>query len=87
MIRPRPLALALGLAALFASPLAFAGDKDKKQDFERGYSYTFEDDPLAAKGFDPNGAGIVVRAGAARSTLTRPRTSFVHRMLQSVENI
>lgn len=54
---------------------------------EEGYGYQFEDDPLAAGGFGPNDATIKVRPKAARTTLIRPRTSFVPEMLKSVENI
>jgi hypothetical protein len=52
-----------------------------------GYGYEFEDDPLNAGGFGPNDATIKVRPRAARTTLIRPRTSFVTEMLKSVENI
>ncbi|MDX2051126.1 MAG: hypothetical protein SFV15_01965 [Polyangiaceae bacterium] len=52
-----------------------------------GYGYSFEDDPLNAGGFGPNDATIRVRPKAARTTLIRPRTSFVPEMLKSVENI
>jgi hypothetical protein len=51
------------------------------------YGYKFEDDPLAAGGFGPNDATIRVRPGPVRTTLIRPRTSFVPEMLKSVENI
>jgi hypothetical protein len=60
-----------------------ADDKDKKE----GYGYTFDDDPLAAGGFGPGDATIRVRPGAVRTTLIRPRTSFVTEMLKSVENL
>ena len=49
--------------------------------------YSFDDDPLNAGGFGPNDATIRVRARAARTTLIRPRTSFVPEMLKSVENL
>src|SRR5450755_2186111 len=51
------------------------------------YGYKFEDDPLAAGGFGPADATIRVRPGPVRTTLIRPRTSFVPEMLKSVENI
>jgi hypothetical protein len=57
-------------------------DKD-----ESGYGYEFSDDPLNAGGFGPNDATIRVRPRAARTTLIRPRVSFVPEMLKSVENI
>jgi hypothetical protein len=51
------------------------------------YGYKFSDDPLSAGGFGPNDATIRVRPGPVRTTLIRPRTSFVPEMLKSVENI
>lgn len=62
-----------------------ANAKEKKDD--GGYGYEFGDDPLSAGGFGPNDATIRVRPGAVRSTLIRPRTSFVPEMLKSVENL
>jgi len=54
---------------------------------EQGYGYEFSDDPLNAGGFGPNDATIRVRPGPVRTTLIRPRTSFVPEMLKSVENL
>jgi hypothetical protein len=59
------------------------GDKTGNGD----YGYKFEDDPLSAGGFGPSDATIRVRPGPVRTTLIRPRTSFVPEMLKSVENI
>lgn len=87
--------LASGLTLLVAAP-AFAQDKDDgggaaaaggERAGGEGYGYEFEDDPLNAGGFGPNDATIKVRPKAARTTLIRPRTSFVTEMLKSVENI
>ncbi len=64
-----------------APKAAGAGGKDE------GYGYEFSDDPLAAGGFGPNDATIRVRPGPVRTTLIRPRTSFVPEMLKSVENL
>jgi hypothetical protein len=61
-----------------------AGGGDSKSG---DYGYKFEDDPLSAGGFGPNDATIRVRPGPVRTTLIRPRTSFVPEMLKSVENI
>lgn len=82
MLRFRVLAVAVtvGLALCAVSSAAFAQD-------EEGYGYEFEDDPLNAGGFGPNDATIRVRPRAARTTLIRPRTSFVPEMLKSVENL
>jgi hypothetical protein len=54
---------------------------------DEGYGYEFSDDPLAAGGFGPHDATIRVRPGPVRTTLIRPRTSFVPEMLKSVENL
>ncbi|MGC4089579.1 MAG: hypothetical protein QM756_17160 [Polyangiaceae bacterium] len=83
--------VAAGLTLLLAAP-AFAQDAPaagggEKGDKAEGYGYEFEDDPLNAGGFGPNDATIKVRPKAARTTLIRPRTSFVTEMLKSVENI
>jgi hypothetical protein len=74
------------LAALILSAgLASAQVKESKSD--DGYGYQFDDDPLNAGGFGPNDATIRVRARVARTTLIRPRISFVPEMLKSVENL
>jgi hypothetical protein len=77
--------LMVGLALVLASPSVFA--QAKNTEAEGGYGYEFSDDPLNAGGFGPNDATIRVRPTAARTTLIRPRTSFVPEMLKSVENI
>jgi hypothetical protein len=90
-------------AVLLTSSLAVAQDKpaapaaggDKaagiksteKAGKDAGYGYEFSDDPLNAGGFGPNDATIRVRPGPVRTTLIRPRTSFVPEMLKSVENL
>lgn len=66
---------------------AFAQQDVKTSDTKEGYGYNFTDDPLSAGGFGPNDATIRVRPGPVRTTLIRPRTSFVPEMLKSVENI
>jgi hypothetical protein len=70
-----------GAGAGGAPKAAGGGGKDE------GYGYEFSDDPLAAGGFGPNDATIRVRPGPVRTTLIRPRTSFVPEMLKSVENL
>jgi hypothetical protein len=78
-------ALVVG-AGVLISTTAFAQDV-KSSDSEGGYGYEFSDDPLNAGGFGPNDATIRVRPGPVRTTLIRPRTSFVPEMLKSVENL
>jgi hypothetical protein len=70
-------------AALFVASSASAQEKGG----DDGYGYEFDDDPLNAGGFGPNDATIRVRPRAARTTLIRPRTSFVPEMLKSVESL
>jgi len=82
----------LGAAAAFsamilASSVSFAQAKDAAGEKGEGYGYEFDDDPLSAGGFGPNDATIRVRPRAARTTLIRPRTSFVPEMLKSVESL
>lgn len=79
-------AMVLGASFLFSST-AFAQEETKSSDADGGYGYEFSDDPLNAGGFGPNDATIRVRPGPVRTTLIRPRTSFVNEMLKSVENL
>ncbi len=74
------------VAALLVVSVASAQDT-KASDNKDGYGYEFKDDPLSAGGFGPNDATIRVRPGPVRTTLIRPRTSFVPEMLKSVENL
>lgn len=76
----------ISLSVLLTASAAFAQGAGDSKD-EGGYGYEFSDDPLNAGGFGPNDATIRVRPGAVRSTLIRPRTSFVPEMLKSVENL
>jgi hypothetical protein len=79
----------LGTAVFALSAVSLAQGKDAAGGGEKGdgYGYEFDDDPLNAGGFGPNDATIRVRPRAARTTLIRPRTSFVPEMLKSVENL
>jgi len=81
------VALVLLVVPSFAQD-APAGAGDSRGSSGSGdYGYKFEDDPLSAGGFGPADATIRVRPGPVRTTLIRPRTSFVPEMLKSVENI
>jgi hypothetical protein len=86
----------VGLGILLVSTSAFAqgaggaaaaGGAPPARGNGDGYGYEFSDDPLSAGGFGPNDATIRVRPGPVRTTLIRPRTSFVPEMLKSVENL
>ena len=81
------MSAALGAMVVLVAPTVFAQDVAETKEDSGDYGYEFDDDPLNAGGFGPNDATIKVRARAARTTLIRPRTSFVPEMLKSVENI
>jgi hypothetical protein len=95
----RRVAVLVGLAAMLVAGFASAQDAaagggaagvkttSAVPGKESGYGYEFSDDPLNAGGFGPNDATIRVRPGPVRTTLIRPRTSFVPEMLKSVENL
>jgi hypothetical protein len=85
-VLPSVLAAAVLMAAALMTQVASA-QQIQEQKTDDGYGYSFDDDPLNAGGFGPNDATIRVRARAARTTLIRPRTSFVPEMLKSVENL
>ncbi len=83
-----PRAFVLLSAQSFAQDAAGAEPRRvAKRQGSGDYGYKFEDDPLSAGGFGPSDATIRVRPGPVRTTLIRPRTSFVPEMLKSVENI
>jgi hypothetical protein len=79
--------LVSGIASAQAAPAAPGGAPPAGGGGGQGYGYEFSDDPLNAGGFGPNDATIRVRPGPVRTTLIRPRTSFVPEMLKSVENL
>jgi hypothetical protein len=88
------LGIFAGLVLVFATssaeaqgPAGGGGAAPKTTAGGDGYGYEFSDDPLAAGGFGPGDATIRVRPGPVRTTLIRPRTSFVPEMLKSVENL
>jgi hypothetical protein len=80
-------ALGLVSSSAFAQNAAGGGGAKAAGGKDDGYGYEFSDDPLSAGGFGPNDATIRVRPGPVRTTLIRPRTSFVPEMLKSVENL
>ena len=89
--RWRRLLVASGVAVVRAGRGAAQVPRRRRRAAASGgngdYGYKFEDDPLSAGGFGPSDATIRVRPGPVRTTLIRPRTSFVPEMLKSVENI
>jgi len=87
MMRAHKIVVGLAVGALVALSAASSFAQVKGTDSKEGYGYEFSDDPLSAGGFGPNDATIRVRPGPVRTTLIRPRTSFVPEMLKSVENL
>ena len=89
MRRTKLVAAIVGLGVFLIASAAWAqrSVEGVKEGKEAGYGYEFDDDPLAAGGFGPNDATIRVRPGPVRTTLIRPRISFVDNMLKSVENL
>lgn len=87
----KKLGLIVAVLSLTFSSVAFAqgaaAPAKAGGDSKEGYGYEFSDDPLSAGGFGPSDATIRVRPGPVRTTLIRPRTSFVPEMLKSVENL
>ena len=77
----------LAIVALSSTAMAQVKETKEAPAGGEGYGYEFDDDPLNAGGFGPNDATIRVRPKAARTTLIRPRTSFIPEMLKSVENL
>ncbi len=73
--------LGSGVLLIAATAAAQSGGDDQ------GYGYEFTDDPLSAGAVSPHDATLKVRPGPVRTTLIRPRTSFVPEMLKSVENL
>ena len=62
-----------------------ADTRRRMRDFLRVPHIVFKDDPLAAGGFGPHDARIMVMPTPKRVMLVRPRTQFVTEMLKSVE--
>ena len=83
---PIIVALAFTISSVPVASSAAEGDFDAIEDRD-GQHVVFRDDPLAALAADAAGATIVVRPGAVRALLLRPRTQFVGAMLRSVENL
>ena len=85
-MRPHPIFLtALALFTLAGS--AYAEDNFKDLTDANGQKVYFKDDVMAGKRLDEHTATILVRPGAARQVLLRPRTHFIPEMLKTVENL
>jgi hypothetical protein len=78
-------ALSLGFLLLAAGTAR--ADVESTQVQNGDVTYKFLDDLLNSNVSFPQGANIRVRPGAARTTLIRPRASFVPEMLKSVEKM
>lgn len=77
MIRRSLAAVAAAMICSFSAGIASAED----------ITYEFDDDLLDADGLDTKAALIKVRKKEVRTTLIRPRGSFVPELLKSVEHL
>lgn len=75
------------LSVLLSASFALAQPKGKEKEKNNDQAMDFKDDPLEAGGLGPNEIGLKIRSGPVRSTLIKPRMSFVPQMLKSVENL
>jgi hypothetical protein len=66
---------------------AEGGRASPSSDTERGYVYTFKDDPLGATPFSDRGALLKVRPIGKRTLLLRPRTHFIAELFKSAEDL
>jgi len=80
-------AFALSTLALSGAALAQEGSDYATSTDKDGYTVKFDDDLLDAPGLDSNAPLLKVRPMAARTTLIRPRTSFVPELLKSVDTL
>jgi len=85
-LRPRLAALFIGLTLFSLAGRSYA-DVDKVERRKEGDYMVFIDDLLNSDVTQPSGGSIIVRKKAYRTTLIRPRTSFVMEMYKSVEGI
>ncbi len=79
------IAVFLATSSALAAPKAAAGDKKDAQNNDQVMD--FKDDPLEAGGLGPNEVGLKIRQGPVRSTLIKPRMSFIPELRASVENL
>ena len=78
-------AFALSTLAFSGAALAQEGGDYATSTDKDGYSVKFVDDLLGAQGLDSNAPLLKVRPMAARTSLIRPRTSFIPELLKSVD--
>lgn len=83
----RLVAGAIALAVFVVGTSAMAQPKGKDDKKNNDQQMDFKDDPLEAGGLGPNEIGLKIRSGPVRSTLIKPRMSFVPQLLKSVENL
>lgn len=84
----KPLTWLTLLGGLTLTGSAWADGADYRvRDTEGARDITFNDDPLAAGGWDPTSALIRVRGPSLRAILIRPRTEFVAALVKTVENL
>jgi hypothetical protein len=84
----RILTIGIALAALSTAANSRAEPaQDAHYPAADGYTYAFKDDPLDAGGLNANEERLRVASHVIRTTLIRPRTTFVAELLKTVENL
>ena len=84
-MKSQPFFMALALFTLAGS--AYAEEDYKDLTDKNGQKVYFKDDVMDGKGLGEQAATILVRPGAARQLLLKPRTHFIPEMLKTVENL
>ncbi len=82
-----PLSTTAIVVSLLAVPARAQDTPIKTQATERGYAYTFDDDPLDATPEGARGARIMVRPIGKRTLLIRPRTHFIVELFKTAEDL
>jgi len=81
------LSACLVATALLCAPSLASAEVKSTQRTSEGDIYEFLDDLVDSDVNAPHGGTIRVHPKPYRTTLIRPRTSFVYEMFKSVENI
>ena len=81
------LCACLFATAVLCAPSLASAEVKSTQRTNDGNIYEFLDDLVDSDVIGPRGESIRVRVKPYRTTLIRPRTSFVYEMFKSVENL
>ncbi len=82
-----PVLASLAALVVLSAPSIAAAQVESTRQTDDGSIYKFKDDPLDAAGASATGWVLKVRPHIGRTTLIRPRCSFVMEMFKSVEKL